>query len=83
MMIRVWRLFVHHVLQSVNKIDIRCALYMCPQPEINLKDVTEAWGKVVAANGLPIDFVDDPFVRAAITMAARAGLVYIDGSPVI
>jgi len=24
---------VHHVLQSVNKIDIRCALNMCPQPE--------------------------------------------------
>ena len=30
----------------------------------NLKDVTEAWGKVVAAKGLPIDFVDDPFVRS-------------------
>ena len=30
----------------------------------NLKDVTEAWGKVVAAKGLPIDSVDDPFVRS-------------------
>ena len=27
------RSVVHHVLQSVNKIDIRCALNMCPQPE--------------------------------------------------
>jgi len=38
----------------------------------------EAWAKVIAAKGLPIDFVDDPFVRAAITMTARASAVYID-----
>ena len=60
--------------KSVNGIDIRCALNMCPKPE----EVNEAWAKVLAAKGLPIDFVDDPFVRAAITMAARAGPVYID-----
>ena len=27
------RSVVHHVLQSLNKIDIRFALNMCPQPE--------------------------------------------------
>ena len=48
---------------------------MRPSPEV----VTEAWAKVIAAKGLPIDFVDDPFVRAAIFTTARAGTGYIDG----
>ena len=55
--------------KSVNSIDIRCALKMCPKPE----EANEAWAKVLAAKGLPIDFVDDPFVRAAITMTAPEG----------
>ena len=61
-------------VKSVNNLDIRCALKMCPKAE----EVNEAWAKVIAAKGLPIDFVDDPFVRAAITMTARASTVYID-----
>ena len=55
--------------------DITCALNMRPSPEL----VTEAWAKVIGAKGLPIDFVDDPFVREAIFMTARAGKGYIDG----
>ena len=60
---------------ALNSADITCALQMRPSPEV----VTEAWAKVIAAKGLPIDFVDDPFVRAAIFMTAKSGKVYIDG----
>ena len=56
--------------------DITPALNMRPSPEL----VTEAWAKVIGAKGLPIDFVDDPFVREAIFMTARAGKGYIGAS---
>lgn len=56
--------------------DITSALHMRPSPEL----VTEAWAKVIGAKGLPIDFVDDPFVREAIFMTARAGKGYIGAS---